>query len=140
MSKRRAWGIGLALGVVFAFFWRGPDCQAPAPGSDRAQWVAAVEQITRDKARPLQPRLYLADADRTRLRTQEADYNTMWLERVDFRRADLSEADFGQTLIRGCDFRDANMEHADLTDATYDAATRWPEGFDPVAHGAAVVR
>jgi hypothetical protein len=30
----------------------------------------------------------------------------------------------------------ANMEHADLTDAAYDAATRWPEGFDPEEHGA----
>ena len=55
---------------------------------------------------------------------------------MDFRGADLREADFGRVTLRGCDFRGANLEHADLSDATFDAATQYPEGFDPREHGA----
>jgi hypothetical protein len=82
------------------------------------------------------PRLRLIGQDRSNLHIPRGDYNTYWLERVDFRGTVLREAEFRQSRIWECDFRGANMEHADLTDATYDAATRWPAGFDPVEHGA----
>lgn len=85
---------------------------------------------------PRIPRARLVDVNRADIRDPCGDYNTATLWRVDFRGADLGEADLRQSDIRQCDFRGANLEHADLTDATFDAATRWPVGFDPVEHGA----
>lgn len=48
------------------------------------------------------------------------------LEGTDVREADLCAADLS----------DADLTGAVLTAARYNAATRWPEGFDPEAHGA----
>jgi hypothetical protein len=130
--------LGLVAGCLAGLAVHDTLVQPPMPLTAR-QWKADGAMLQRRgtiEPRPLTPRLRLVDAGRTRMRIPEADYKTMCLERVDFRGADLSEADFGQSWIRGCDFRGAEMEHADPTDATYDAATRWPAGFDPVEHGA----
>ncbi len=60
--------------------------------------------------------------------------------------ADLSAADLSGANLRGANLSDANLSGANLSGAklrwanlhgaTYNADTKWPEGFDPVAAGA----
>jgi hypothetical protein len=64
--------------------------------------------------------------------------------------ADLTKADLSNSRLEGANLRGAKLQgtnlssadltQADLTDALYDAATRWPTGFDPQKHGALLVR
>ena len=54
--------------------------------------------------------------------------------RTDLRGADLSGAD-----LRGAVLEDCLLEGAGLVGARFDAATRWPSGFDPAAAGAIAV-
>jgi hypothetical protein len=151
MTRSRPLHLGLALGCLAGLVVSGARVVHRArrvmeflPAYRR---VAAVAAWPHSRAfapngtelqppQPLTPRLRLVGQDRRGLHLPRADYNKMWLERVDFRRADLREADFRDAWIRGCDFRGANLKHADLTGATFDPLTRWPTGFDPVAHGA----
>ncbi len=65
---------------------------------------------------------------------------------ANFTGANLFGANLGRTRLVLTDFTGANLEGADLTGAillrtiftgaTYNRATRWPVGFDPVANGA----
>ncbi len=50
---------------------------------------------------------------------------------VDLNGAYLSEADLCGAILTG-----AKLQGANLADAKYDDATKWPNGFDPVAAGA----
>jgi hypothetical protein len=143
--------MGLALGVALGFFVRHRMMQplglfaahrimrAPDPQYRRAMWEAALAEMERQSPPPQPPRLRLVGQSRVGMQNPRADYHRAWLERIDFRRADLREANFSDSWIRGCDFRGANLAHADFTAAIYDEATRWPEGFDPVEHGARLV-
>jgi hypothetical protein len=136
MKRRTALGIGLAAGMALGLFAHARMMHALEAQCMREVLAAGIEELKRQIPPPLPPRLRLVDQDRRGLHNPRGDYSRVWLERVDFRGADLGEADFRDAQILGCDFRGANLEHADLTAATYDAATRWPEGFDPEEHGA----
>jgi uncharacterized protein YjbI with pentapeptide repeats len=52
------------------------------------------------------------------------------------RGAALSRVFHQVTDLRGADLRGAWLSKANLTNARYDARTRWPAGFDPLKHGA----
>lgn len=58
---------------------------------------------------------------------------------ADLRGVDLTCAQLNGADLAGADLRGANLRGAILTDARYDAATRWPADFDPRAHGALLV-
>jgi hypothetical protein len=72
------------------------------------------------------------------------------LERADLHRCHLGSADLTAAILRssnlraanlhgamlfGADLRRANLRRASFREAEADAATRWPQGFDPSAHG-----
>lgn len=51
--------------------------------------------------------------------------------------ADLAEADLQGAKLAGADLRGADLRGAHLQDAEYDRdSTKWPEGFEPMDHGA----
>jgi hypothetical protein len=76
------------------------------------------------------------------------------LRGADLRSADLQDADLGGATLAGADLRGANLQGAawyaygsidgvlipntwtDFRGARYDRRTRWPDGFDPLKHGA----
>lgn len=59
-----------------------------------------------------------------------------WLHGATFKGADLRGADFrGRSMIQINTV--GRLEGADFFGALYNAATRWPRGFDPAAHGCA---
>lgn len=51
-------------------------------------------------------------------------------------RADLGGVDLNRADLRGADLSATTLLGTNLTGAVYDAATRWPPGFDPAAAGA----
>lgn len=62
------------------------------------------------------------------------------LQGANLKDCDLYRADLRQADLRGAKFAGANLERASLADAdlrgaTYDAATRFPQGFSPSEHG-----
>jgi uncharacterized protein YjbI with pentapeptide repeats len=136
MKRRTSLGIGLAVGVGLGFCVR-PCVVRPArlTKADVELLIAMMAPTTQEEqsARPL---WRLVGQSRVGLVDPRGDYYMAWLEGVDFRRADLREADLSWATIRRCDFRGTNLEHADLSDATFDARTHWPAGFDPEEHGA----
>jgi uncharacterized protein YjbI with pentapeptide repeats len=78
-------------------------------------------------------------------RLRGANLENANLEGASFVMADLGSANLrGARLanamlcgnLRGADLRGADLTGADLDRANYDDSTRWPEGFDPAAHGA----
>lgn len=48
----------------------------------------------------------------------------------------MDGAKLQQARLQGADLRGTSLQKAKLTGAKYDAATRWPSGFDPQAAGA----
>ncbi|HEV3365798.1 MAG TPA: pentapeptide repeat-containing protein, partial [Acidimicrobiia bacterium] len=55
-------------------------------------------------------------------------------------RTNLTGADLKGADLTGADLKGADLTGADLNDAILDGAradeqTKWPEGFDPEAHG-----
>jgi hypothetical protein len=71
------------------------------------------------------------DADLTGCRLGGA-----WLRRASFKRADLRGADFrGSGAVSA--LTAGRLDGANFFGAHYNAATRWPRGFDPAAHGCA---
>jgi hypothetical protein len=61
------------------------------------------------------------------------------LRHSDFTATDLTGADLSEADLSGTNLAGANLENVTLTDARYDAATRWPAGFDPARAGAVLV-
>jgi uncharacterized protein YjbI with pentapeptide repeats len=59
---------------------------------------------------------------------------------ADLRGANLRDARLRRADLRGADLRDTDPTRAFLSGARYDDHTQWPEGFDPQAHGAVLVR
>ena len=55
---------------------------------------------------------------------------------VDLQERNLSKALLCRSDLRGSDLSQCNLEGADLRLARYDAATRWPEGFNHCESGA----
>jgi hypothetical protein len=58
------------------------------------------------------------------------------LRSVDLKDAFLDDVDLSDTDLRGVDLSGASLDGAHLLGAHYNAATRWPTGFDPGRHGA----
>jgi hypothetical protein len=58
----------------------------------------------------------------------------------DLRDAFLDDVDLSDTDLRGVDLSGASLDGTHLVGARYDAATRWPAGFDPAKLGAVRVR
>lgn len=74
---------------------------------------------------------YLTSANLENARLREAK-----LDRANLIDARLDEADLTSTSLAGADLSGASLVGARLDGARYDEETTWPEGFDPVAHGA----
>ena len=69
-----------------------------------------------------------------------ADLSGADLDGADLSGADLAFADLSQSQLSGTCFRDASLHEARLDGAAWDAGTVWPEGFDPLQHGAESMR
>ena len=69
----------------------------------------------------------------------EADLRQATLYGADLYGADLRNAALEGAWLGGADLCEANLAGSRLKHALYDADTRWPEGFDPIAHGARMV-
>ena len=65
-----------------------------------------------------------------------ADLQGADLRRSDLRGANLTGVNMPRANLRGTDLRGARLSSITLTRARYDAATRWPAGFDPRVYGA----
>jgi hypothetical protein len=61
------------------------------------------------------------------------------LRGMELQDAFLADVDLSDTDLRGVDLSAANLGGAYLVGARYDLHTRWPDGFDPRAHGAMLV-
>src|SRR2546427_587010 len=70
-----------------------------------------------------------------RYRGEKADLHSALLIHAPLAGAFLVDANLRQADLAGADLTNAN-----LTGARYDARTRWPDGFDPVKHGAILVK
>jgi uncharacterized protein YjbI with pentapeptide repeats len=89
-------------------------------------------------------RLRAARLDRSRLTRADLSKASMasaHLSFADLRRAIAHDADFsGANLdgarLGGVEFTGATLNNASLVGATFDATTKWPTGFDPLAAGA----
>jgi len=110
MSTRRAWEIGLAVGLALGLFVRGSDVQAPS-----------VQEI-----RP---------APDARAAHTGLDYRGAVLQHVRF-QGNLTGADFSGSTLRAVDFSLSGLDGARFDRATVDRFCRWPTGFDPTLHGA----
>jgi CheY-like chemotaxis protein len=71
-----------------------------------------------------------------RARLQQANLRNATLYSADLWGASLREADLRGTDLRGAVLQQANLSGALLAGARHDGNTRWPDGFDPAAHGA----
>ena len=84
---------------------------------------------------------------------RDADLSGAYLNGTDLQGANLAGANLRDVILTTAeitmppgppgvlpaDLRHVDLADADLTGATYDSRTRWPEGFDPQAHGAVLV-
>jgi uncharacterized protein YjbI with pentapeptide repeats len=50
----------------------------------------------------------------------------------------LADADLRNANLKGANLREVNLTNADLKGARSDAATLWPDGFDPETAGVVV--
>jgi uncharacterized protein YjbI with pentapeptide repeats len=152
MRARRALEIGLVSGAALGFFVRGSVVQAPAPVATTAT-VAVAKPATgfnptdgcRWNDRDLRGIVWegedlmdrdLADLDLRNASLVNAKLRFALLTGADLRGANLTGANLRGARLGKCDRRRAKLAGAKLTDAEYDAITRWPEGFDPQAYGA----
>ena len=88
--------------------------------------------------------LYGSTLDETNMsccKMQGVDLRNSYIDGVCFRGADLGNARLSRNELGGglmlcaADFTDANLDGADFSGAIYDAATVFPEGFDPDQRG-----
>jgi len=84
---------------------------------------------------------FLLETNMSDCKMQGADLRYSYIDDVCFRGADLRKARFsgdelgGGLTLHAVDFTGANLEGADFSGAIYDAATVFPEGFDPAQRG-----
>jgi len=62
-----------------------------------------------------------------------SNINTATLTNVDFSGANLAGVNLGNATLLNVNFEGAILEEANFEGAKYDAATKFPEGFDPIA-------
>ncbi len=83
----------------------------------------------------------LMETNMSHCNMQGVDFRYSYIDDASFRDADLRNARFsrdelgGGLTIHSADFIGANLDGADFSDAIYDAATIFPEGFDPNQRG-----
>ncbi len=58
---------------------------------------------------------------------------------TNFQLARFKDVLFDEARIIGADFTGAEFILCNLEGAVFDATTRWPDGFDPIAHGAILI-
>jgi uncharacterized protein YjbI with pentapeptide repeats len=73
----------------------------------------------------------LTDANLTDANLLVADLTDADLTDANLTDANLAGADLTDADLAGADLTGADLFDADLTDALYDAATVWPDGFEP---------
>ena len=78
----------------------------------------------------------LHEADLRGAHLRGVDLHGDMLAGAKLRVADLSGANLSEATLSWADLSWANLEGANLREAIYDNATKWPDGFDPVAAGA----
>lgn len=81
----------------------------------------------------------LTDARLVRADLRAASLIEAQLTHGQFGGADLTGADLTRAELRSANLETAILENTTLDDARYDETTTWPEGFDPVVHGAILV-
>lgn len=82
----------------------------------------------------------LSDASLLNANLEDADLGRADLSGADLEGADLTNANLRYANLGRADLSDANLSDAiltgaDLFGAIFDKETKFPEGFDPVAHG-----
>jgi hypothetical protein len=82
----------------------------------------------------------LAGANLQRSFLASADLSNANLRSADLTGADLACADLTSAQLTGTCLRDASLNEACLEGVQWDAATVWPDGFDPSEHGAPPMR
>jgi len=87
------------------------------------------------------PEADLADANMQHANAAGADLRGASLQRTNLSGANLCGSDLRGACLRaatlyGADLSHALLERVTLTDAVYDVATQWPQGFDPARYGA----
>jgi hypothetical protein len=80
----------------------------------------------------------LSDANLAGAALDGADLSFAGLMGANLSGASLVAAKLNSANLSGADLFNTDLSGADLTDAVYNVATRWPEGFDPVQAGAAL--
>ncbi|HNS41036.1 MAG TPA: pentapeptide repeat-containing protein, partial [Promineifilum sp.] len=63
----------------------------------------------------------------------------LWLADLagaDMRGANLRSTDMRESNLVGADLSETTLQDTNLTGSRFDANTRWPVGFDPIAAGA----
>jgi hypothetical protein len=69
-----------------------------------------------------------------------ADLSSANLRNANLSGADLACADLTNAQLAGACLRDASLQQACIDDVKWDAATLWPDGFDPSKYGAPPMR
>lgn len=101
--------------------------------------------MTADKPRPQREVLQLLNTSRHPLWLPRENLRGVNLRGVNLRGANLRDAILVGSDLRMTDLSSANMYGCDLTNARlenalYTLETTWPEGFDPTAAGAVLVK
>jgi hypothetical protein len=78
----------------------------------------------------------LSKVDLAGLDLRDKSFAGKVLTEVNFRGCDLRGVSFRGAMLWEADLREARLDGADFAGALYDAATRWPTGFDPRSAGA----
>src|SRR5438094_10153551 len=122
--NRVAWGLAAVLAVVVL---GGIGLLLP---SLRAYWVARYRGMGANLRGAMLPGVPLPRVNLTGANLGRANLDS----------ANLQGADLNDAKLQGAKLRGATLTGADLTGARYDVRTRWPKGFDPLQHGAILVR
>jgi hypothetical protein len=83
---------------------------------------------------------HLVGADLRGTSLRGADLSNLNLWSTNLAGADLTGADLRDSCLIGTDLTEANLKDAQLGDAYFNQDTRWPDGFDPLRHGAEFVK
>jgi uncharacterized protein YjbI with pentapeptide repeats len=75
----------------------------------------------------------LSDCDLSNAVLFDTDLTGCDLSRANFQGADLRYALLVWAKLHGADLREAQLANVRLREARFDASTRWPKDFDPVA-------
>lgn len=69
-----------------------------------------------------------------------ANFTGSILINTDFSSSDVRGADFTDTNLCGAKCKFSTYEEAIFKGALFDKYTQWPDGFDPIEHGAVLIK